>query len=208
MRDIRELKDKITDRNYPLMTAIFMVANILVFVLETIDGDSENLDTAMKFGAYFYDDVKQGEIYRLLTSCFVHFGFEHISSNMLGLFAIGPYVEKYFGRLKFTLIYIISGLSGSLLTYFMDVQKGDYAVCAGASGCIFGLFGILLVFALSRDMRYEFPLPRVLVGLVLMFIPSLTKNSGISLDAHLGGFVGGTLMGFIFYFWAERSARR
>ena len=195
---MNKIKDIIHDRSFPLVTAVIIILNILVFAIETIVGDSENIYTALKFGAYYHENITQGEWYRFFTCWFVHFGFEHIGSNMLALFAVGPYVERYFGKVKFIIIYLASGICGTIAVIIHEAAIHEYAVSAGASGCIFGLFGILLIFAISRDMRYEFPLPRVLVGMVLMFVPSFTET-GIGVDAHIGGFVGGTIAGFIFY---------
>lgn len=195
--DYRRLKRKLKS-SVPYMTYFFIGINVLIFFIEAIIGDSESGDTIMKFGALYVPKVKEGQWYRMFTAFFIHFGYEHLAGNMLALFAIGPYIEGFFGHLRFTVIYIISGLSGSAFVYFMEQRSGDYSLTAGASGAIFGLFGVLIIFAFIREMRDTFPLPRVIVGLILMFVPSFTEE-GISLNGHIGGFVGGTVVGFILY---------
>ena len=206
---MNELRYKIKYNLVPTMTVVFMAINIIVFVVESFFfGDSESYFTAMKFGAYYYPKFVDGQWYRLFTSCFVHFGFEHLFSNMLGLFAMGMYVEKYFGKLKFTIFYILSGLGGSLMILFFDLNaRGpqDYVLGAGASGSIFGLVGIFIVFALSEETKDEFPLPRVLFGIILIFIPSF-MDERISLKAHAGGFIVGLILGMIFMY-IERIKR-
>ena len=80
----------------------------------------------------------------------------------------------------------------------MEQRSGEFHVTAGASGAIFGLFGVLIIFAFNREMRETFPLPRVILGLVVMFLPSFTEE-GISMNGHIGGFLGGTIIGVLFY---------
>ena len=184
--------------NAPYMTITLIAINVLIFLIESMVGESESTATALKFGAIYMPKIKEGQWYRFLTACFVHFGYEHIAGNMLALFAIGPYVERFFGHVRFTILYILAGLSGSGFVYLMEQRSGDYNITAGASGAIFGLFGVLIIFAFNREMRETFPLPRVILGLILMFVPSFTEE-GISMNGHIGGFVGGTVVGFIMY---------
>lgn len=184
--------------NAPYMTITLIAINVLVFLIESMVGESESTATALKFGAIYMPKIKEGQWYRFLTACFVHFGYEHLAGNMLALFAIGPYVEGFFGHVRFTILYILAGLSGSGFVYLMEQRSGDYNITAGASGAIFGLFGVLIIFAFNREMRETFPLPRVILGLILMFVPSFTEE-GISMNGHIGGFVGGTVVGYIMY---------
>ena len=81
-------------------------------------------------------------MFRLVSSMFLHAGFMHIFFNMYSLYIVGPKVEDFFGKWKYTLIYLLSGISGGLLSIAMN----DNVVTVGASGAIFGLFGALLYF--------------------------------------------------------------
>ena len=193
----------------PYMTITLIVINVLIFFIEEIVGDPESSETALKFGAIYMPKLKEGQWYRLLTACFVHFGYEHLAGNMLALFAVGPYVEGFFGHVRFTILYILAGLSGSVFVYLMEQKSGEFHMTAGASGAIFGLFGVLIIFAFNREMRETFPLPRVILGLILMFVPSFTEE-GISINGHIGGFVGGTVVGYIMYnmMLAKENRRR
>jgi rhomboid protease GluP len=200
--DIKQIKRKLNS-SVPYMTFFFIIVNVLIFVIEEIVGDSEAGDVVLKMGALYMPKIKEGQWYRFFMACFLHFGYEHLAGNMLALFAVGPYVEGFFGHLKFTVIYLAAGISGNAFVYLMEQKSGEFNVTAGASGAIFGLFGVLIIFAFNREMRETFPLPRVILGLILMFVPSFTET-GISLNGHIGGFLGGTIVGFLFYIYLEK----
>ena len=122
---------------------------------------------------------------------FVHANILHLVSNMYALYVIGPIIEKYYGKGKFLLIYLGSGIIGSLFSVVLT----NYA-SVGASGAIFGLFGALLYFGykyratLDGFLRSSI-IPTLLVNLLLGFmIP------GIDVSAHLGGLIGGLLFSY------------
>ena len=78
--------------------------------------------------------LEDGEYYRLFTSMFLHFGFEHLMNNMFILGVIGWNLELEIGKWKYLAVYLLSGLMGNLLSAWMDIQTGEYAISAGASG--------------------------------------------------------------------------
>jgi membrane associated rhomboid family serine protease len=130
--------------------------------------------------------VAQGQYYRLLTSMFLHFGVIHIVLNMYCLFLVGPTLERALGRLRFSALYLLSGLSGSALSYALG-PRGEIA--AGASGAVFGLFAGFYV--LSRRRGADVSAISVTIGLNLVLSFSI---SGIDWRGHVGGLVGGALV--------------
>lgn len=185
------------NKSQPYITYLIIAANIIVFFLEEIQGGSESTQTAVRFGALYAPLVfEYGQWWRLFTAMWLHFGIQHIGSNMLSLFAIGPYVEAYFGRVRYLILYVFAGLCGNLLVYFSDLGSGRYSVSAGASGAICGLLSVLIIFALTPGMRRYFPLPRVLFSIFLVLLPGLTDRS-ISMGAHVGGLIGGFVLAAI-----------
>ena len=163
-----------------------IVINVIVYLLSLIDynGIVNNF-------ANYYLYVQNGEYYRLITSMFVHANILHLVSNMYALYVVGPIIEKYYGKGKFLLIYLGSGIIGSLFSVVLT----NYA-SVGASGAIFGLFGALLYFGykyratLDGFLRSSI-IPTLLVNLLLGFmIP------GIDVSAHLGGLIGGLLFSY------------
>ena len=110
------------------MTIILIALNVLMFLLESLAGGSEDIRVALRFGAYYAPYVLgDGEWYRLFTSVFLHFGPEHLGSNMLSLYVLGSFVEQYFGRLRYLVIYLISGLCGNLLVMGIDMARWNAA---------------------------------------------------------------------------------
>lgn len=182
--------EKLFAKKNPLITYIIMIICVIVFFLMYIIGNgSEDIATLLLFGANVDSLVKIGQIYRLFTSMFLHIGIFHLICNMYALHVIGPQVESFFGKIKFLFIYLISGISGSLLSIAFSTNT----VSAGASGAIFGLLGAMLYFGyhyrsyLGNVLRSQI-VPIIIMNLILGF--ALT---GVDNAAHIGGLVGGVL---------------
>ncbi len=180
----------------PWITVLLIGINLIIYGLEMLQGGSENNRVAIRFGAQYLPLVMKGEFWRVFTAMFLHFGWNHLASNMISLLVIGQIVELYFGRIRFLLLYLISGIGGNLLSLFMDMGSADPGISAGASGAIFGIMASFVIFALDSHMRKAFPLPRVLLGLLLSLAPGF-YSTGIDLYAHLGGFFVGLVVAFL-----------
>lgn len=168
-----------------LLICLCVVAFLLMYILG--NGSNDTL-TLIQFGANYGPLVKSGQVFRLLTSAFLHIGVIHLLVNMYSLYVIGSQVENYIGKWKFLLIYFVSAISGNLLSVVFNT-----GISAGASGAIFGLLGALLYFGL----HYRLFLGNVLVTQI---IPVIILNlfigftiPGIDNSAHIGGLVGGYL---------------
>lgn len=181
----------------PIVTIVLIMINVLVYLAETAAGGSMNTAVAVRFGALYTPYViERGEWWRLFTSMFVHFGLSHIASNMLSLYVLGNTVEAYYGRVRFLILYLVSGLGGSILTILIDLQSTEFALNAGASGAIFGIMSAFVVFAVNPATRKIFPIRRVIAGIFFALLPGF-YTSGISVTAHIGGFVTGLILAFI-----------
>ena len=154
-----------------------------------------NNSVLISFGAKYNNLIEQGEIWRLLTSAFLHSNLVHIAGNMYSLYMIGPQIQQIYGTKKYLIIYIISCITSSSLSYLMS----PYSISVGASGGIFGLMGGLLAFAIIErhriDKKYISSLLQIIV--INLFIGLSIKN--IDNFGHIGGLVGGLLMGYIIY---------
>ena len=178
----------------PIITYVLIGLIAAVFVLETVLGGSTHLTTLEKLGAQVNSLVATGGYWRLLASMFLHIGLTHIAFNGWALFSLGREVEAFYGSARFTAIYLLSGLFGSLAYYLL----GPDVLSAGASGAVFGLVGAEIAYFLrNRGLfgalgRQRLGNLATLVGvnLVLGFtIP------GINNIAHLGGLLGGAALG-------------
>ena len=139
--------------------------------------------------------VASGEYWRLLTGEFLHANPIHLALNMFALYLFGPAAERALGRARFIAAYLTMAVAASALVY---VLNGPPTV--GASGAIFGLFGLVFVLMVKtgQDVR------SLLVLLVINGLISLQAN--ISWQAHLGGFVAGAVLGAVFAY-APRASR-
>jgi rhomboid protease GluP len=140
--------------------------------------------------------IDAGEWWRLLTPMLVHGGPLHVFLNMYILFIYGPNVEQAFGTVRFVLMFLIAGFLGSAFSYAFPPDVGS----VGASGAIFGVVGILVVY-LYRRRRTSF-MAQYLRGMgffiLANFIFGLLPGMNIDNFAHLGGLVGGVLLGLGF----------
>ncbi len=142
--------------------------------------------------------VAHGDVYRLVTAMFLHFGVIHLALNMYVLFLVGPTLEQSLGRLRFLALYFIAGIGGSVGTFVF----GPHAeVAAGASGAIFGLFGAYYVVARRIGAATGPIVATIVLNLVISFSVPF-----IDVRAHLGGLVTGAAIAAVLAY-APRARR-
>lgn len=130
--------------------------------------------------------VADGEVYRLLTSAFLHGGLLHLLLNMYALFMFGPPIEAALGRLRFVALYLVSALGGSALSYAFAAPNQP---SLGASGAVFGLLGAFLV--VSRKQRRDTSAVLVLLAINLGYGFLVPR---VDWRAHVGGLIAGALI--------------
>ena len=140
------------------------------------------------FGANVKEAVVGGEIFRLITSTFLHASLLHLLFNMYALYIIGNQLESYIGKIKFLIVYLVSAISGSLMSCVFTT-----GISVGASGAIFGLLGSLLYFGyhyrlyLGSVLKSQI-IPLILINLIFGFMDPRIDNA-----CHIGGLIGGYL---------------
>lgn len=182
-------------RSNPL-TMIFIGVNAGVFVLMCLAGGfavtSVDPEVLRGFGAKQNSLIaEQHQYWRLITSIFIHIGFIHLFLNNYALWIIGQEIEQIYGTARFVVLYLVTGVIGSLGSYVFNPD----ATSAGASGAIFGLFGVMATFAfkyrkeipqtLSREIRRRV-LPVIAINLAFGFSVKIVDNA-----AHIGGLLAG-----------------
>ncbi len=172
-----------------IMTYAIMAICAVLFLLTYALGDgSMNALTLYKFGAVSAPAIQAGEVWRLITGTLLHAGIIHLFVNMYSLCIIGSQLENFIGKKKFLFVYVISALSGSLMSSIFSTT-----ISVGASGAIFGLLGSMLYFGyhyrlfLGNVLRAQI-IPLIILNLFLGFM-----MSGIDNAAHIGGLIGGYL---------------
>lgn len=114
-------------------TTALIVINIGVFLVLSVMGATEDTLFMLEHGAMYGPYVVEGhQYYRIFTCLFLHFGIEHLLNNMVLLGALGWNLELETGRIKFLIIYFISGLGGNLLSLWMNMSTDKMVVSAGA----------------------------------------------------------------------------
>lgn len=186
-----KVAEKIFSYKKPIVTYIIIAICILLYIIMEIFGNgSTNNITLLKFGANLDVLVKNGEYYRLFTSIFLHIGIMHLLCNMYSLYIIGREVESLFGKIKYIIIFILSGVFGSVLS----IAFSHNVISAGASGAIFGLLGALLYFGMHYRTYLGEALVRSIIPILIINLIIGFLSPGIDMAAHIGGFVGGILV--------------
>lgn len=195
----------------PTVTMTLIALNIVAYVAELASprfiDDFEMLgQPKTSFGQVIPGyGVADGEWYRLITAAFLHIplgqgtlGITHILFNMWALWVLGPQLEQVLGRLRFTVLYLLSALGGNVLLYLVD--PGQPAL--GASGAIFGLFAAF--FVVGRRLGVDTRAIAFLILINLMFTFTYTR---ISWEGHVGGLVTGAVLAAAFAY-APRDRRQ
>lgn len=190
MEDIKNfLKSK------PVVTIFLVAANVLVYAVLEMLGDTEDVEFMLEHGAcYTPYVVGYGKYYLLFTSMFLHFGLEHLFSNMLVLLFLGNTLEEKIGKIRFLLIYLLGGVAGNVISVAVELQRADFYVSAGASGAVFALIGGLCWLVVKNKGKLdEISAERMGLLIVLSVFEAFTE-SGIDGSAHIGGMITGFIL--------------
>jgi rhomboid protease GluP len=181
------------------VTPIILNLNILVFVIMGLNGvdimvpDTESL---IAWGANFRPITLAGEWWRLLTSCFLHIGIIHLMMNLYALMYIGIQLEPHLGKTRFLAAYLLTGIAGSANSLYWH----ELTVSAGASGAIFGMYGVFL--AMLTTNLIEKTARQAMLTSIAIFVGYNLLNGvrgGIDNAAHIGGLISGIVIGYAFY---------
>ena len=178
---------------YPVITTIVAI-HIIIYVLQWVPFLPHNWVLQHLTGVNIL--IAEGEYWRLVTPIFVHLGFAHLLFNSFSLVLFGPYLEALLGRISFFILYLTTWIIANMATYLFKPLIYSHV---GASGSIFGLFGIYV--ALIYLYKDIFPqqgrqvvIPIVVLGLVMTFL-----QPGINITAHVVGLLSGFIIGYIFF---------
>jgi rhomboid protease GluP len=178
-------------RRPPVTLTIIGVATVL-FVVATARGALDSAQALVAFGALSRPEVFAGQYWRLESATWLHGGLNHLVSNAIALFILGMICEHAFGRAQYFILYVLSGVGGSILSLLLSEGPS-----VGASGAIFGLQGAAIVLfrqhrdrILMRDRRIGV----VLLGWALYSFVTGWTSPFIDNGAHIGGALTGALI--------------
>ena len=191
--------DEIFKPKKPIMTYILIAINIFIFLIGILFNLQDHL---INLFANYGPAVTEGkQYYRLLTSMFLHANIFHIGFNMYALYLLGSQAEGFFGKTKFLIIYLLSGLTGSMLSILLNQE----AVSVGASGAIFGILGALLYFGFSYRVYLGNTLIKEIVPVILINLAFGFTMTGVDNYAHIGGLIGGLTTAMAVGFYKENN---
>lgn len=187
------------------VTPIIIFLNSALFfimVLTGVDVFQPENESMLRWGANFRLLTLQGEWWRLLTSCFLHFGIFHLLMNMYALLYVGWHLEVRLGRAKFVTAYLLTGIISGLASLWWH----DCIISAGASGAIFGMYGIFLSMLATNHPATNSMEPsgrkKMQWSVIIFVFYNLINgipNEGIDNAAHVGGLMAGLVFGLAFY---------
>lgn len=199
--------DNSSRRTVPLVTYALIVLNVLFFFVELSGGDAFIMQWAFVPSRFLANPA--GDFLTLFTSMFMHAGWVHLGGNMLYLWIFGDNVEDRFGHGKFIVFYLICGLAATFAQ--LAFSLGSNVPNLGASGAIAGVLGAyLMMFPQGRVQvlmgRGIIPMPALIV-IGLWFVLQLfsgfgsiatADTGGVAYMAHVGGFIAGFVLTFLF----------
>lgn len=182
------------------VTRVLVAANVVIFIAMVVAGAgvmASNPEVHVRWGSNFGPFTAAGQWWRLGTSMFLHFGLMHLLFNMWVLHAYGAITERMFGSARFLLLYLGSGVAGSLVSLVWHPQVNS----AGASGAIFGVFGGLVAFAINRSNGVPASIVLAQRNSLFAFLGFNLffgfVHPGIDNAAHIGGLVSGFVLGHL-----------
>lgn len=177
----------------PVMTLILIAINVLTYVYVSWRGSVYDTDHMIEMGALYEPLVAQEhQWYRLVTHFFLHYGWDHLFNNMISLLVLGYAMEQVVGKVKFLILYFLSGILAGVTSIVYNVAIGaEASVSCGASGAIYGLMGALLILLVKGNRgRRSSEVPRYLLYLGISLYSGF-QDTSIDAAAHAGGFVAG-----------------
>jgi rhomboid family protein len=200
--------DNRSRRSTPMVTYVLIVLNVLVFLVELSSSEAFITQWAFVPSRFLADPI--ADFPTLFTSMFMHGGWLHLGGNMLYLWIFGDNVEDRFGPRNFTIFYLLCGLAATFAQ--MAFNMDSIVPNLGASGAIAGALGAYIVLFPQQQVR-------VLIGRVVTLVPALiviggwivlqffsgiasiadtADTGGVAYMAHIGGFIAGFVLTFLF----------
>jgi membrane associated rhomboid family serine protease len=212
--DIKKYFSPFVPREGFYTTSIIIDLNIIIFIIMAIEGlghfslsfthhalkegdlyifsfkDSDMLT----WGANFKSSIINGEWWRFLTSIFLHGGLLHLVLNVYVLYFVGIFLEPRLGKIKFAIIYLVTGILANITILW----RSDGTISVGASGAIFGLYGVILSLLLTKKVfPKDFSKPFLRSTLLYIAICILLEFMGGDNVVHIAGLISGFLIGLI-----------
>mgnify|MGYP004460838541 FL=1 len=195
-----EETETIEQKPLPVITVILVLINVGTYLYTEWKGSSLDAEFMIDMGAMYEPAFVEGhEYYRIITHFFLHFGLEHLVNNMIALLVLGYTLEQDIGRIRYLILYMLSGILAGFVSVYVNWSLGENVVSCGASGAIYGLMGALLMVLLkNRKQIVRGDILRFGIYLVLSLYSGM-QDTGIDNTAHLSGVVAGFILCSVLY---------
>ncbi|MFB5663951.1 rhomboid family intramembrane serine protease [Alteribacillus sp. HJP-4] len=186
-------------RNYPVITTLIVI-NVILFLwinLSLWTGGLFPLGLEIRqLGIGINGAIAEGQYWRLLTPVFLHQGTGHILFNSVSLILFAPALEKMIGSLKFLAVYLLTGFLANVATFLL-IANPAYSHL-GASGAIFGVFGVYLYMVINRKELIDAMNTQIIMIIIVIGVVSTFINPGINILGHLFGLISGAAIAPLF----------
>lgn len=188
------------NNNFTAANTILVAINIIIFILtDFLAGPVDGTSLIDKGSLSWNLVINHHQYYRIITSMFLHAGPDHIFNNTIVLLFIGSYVEQFAGKIKYLIIYFLSGIIAGCTSMIYNMLQYNYTESIGASGAIFGIMGALLCILLIKHRQaHKIDVRRVLFMVFLSLYGGFTSQD-VDNAAHIGGFLGGLVITFVLF---------
>lgn len=180
--------------------------NTLVFILMAVNGAGifeTNGLVHIQWGSNYSPLTLSGDWWRLVTNVFIHFGIIHLLMNMYCLYTVGMYLEPMLGKIKYTAAYLCTGVLASLVSLWWHTEGTN---SAGASGAIFGMYGLFLALLTTSLIPQQVRQPLLQsIGIFVVYNLVYGMKGGVDNAAHVGGLLSGFVIGYLYVFGIKKE---
>jgi len=180
-------------KELPIVSAVLVAVNVIIFLICNFTGDMLYDMGRLEISGV----LERGEYGRVVFSMFLHTDFTHIFNNMVLCFFLGAMLEKELGHIRYTILYLLSGIGGNILSLIHKAMLMERVGSVGASGAVFGLDGALLALILFADRRIPSVTPTRVVLMIVYSLYSGFVGSNVDNAGHIGGLLTGFAIGVI-----------
>jgi rhomboid protease GluP len=181
------------------VTYAIMAINIIVFILMAVNGAGifePNGYVHIKWGSNYTPLTLTGDWWRLVTNVFIHFGIIHIAMNMYCLYVVGIYLEPMLGKTRYIAAYLCTGVLASIVSLWWHKEGVN---SAGASGAIFGLYGLFLALLTTKLIPEKVRKAQLQsIGIFVVYNLVYGMKGGVDNAAHIGGLISGFIAGYLY----------